>query len=162
MNKSDILNKIKENGIKKAYVLATFYNNVCIGYYENDEIYFYNDVNFKLCTEIRIFNKDLELKIIKIDEKIYTKLIKDSDYSDRLNDEYMYISGNKILATTEKYTVIEQINKKIAVPLVLTENEVKDGIRLVVRNYCDTDKNNQVIITDSRLVGFSKDEKEVI
>lgn len=160
MDKEEILNKIKEANIDTAYVLATFLNKIRVGYYENNDLHFYDEVNFNLCTQIRIFNKDIELKIVEIDEKVFSKTIKDEDYTYRLNDEYMFISGNQIIAQNEKFTLIEQINRKIALPLNLTEEEVKKGIRLIVRNYCNIDENNQIIMSESRLVGFSKDERE--
>lgn len=160
MDKTDIIKIINEANINNAYALATFYNKVCVGYYENGDLHFYETVDFDLCTQIRLFNEELELRIVKVDEKIYSKIIKDDDYKNKLNDEYMFISGNKIIEKNEKFTVIEQINRKVALPLTLSEEEVKAGIRLIVRNFCAVDENKQVTIVESRLVGFSKCEEE--
>ena len=52
-----ILNIINEHNIQKAYVLAYFYNKVCVGIYENNKIIFNKEVDYNLLTQIRIFNK---------------------------------------------------------------------------------------------------------
>ena len=77
-----------------------------------------------------MFNKDIELRIVKIENEVYSKTIKDEDYKDRLDDEYMFIK----------------------------ENKLEKGARLVVRNYCDVDENSQVVIAESRLVGVGREE----
>lgn len=155
-----VITLLNNENVNKAYVLATFLNKVCVGYIEEKHIYFNEEVNYSLCTEVRIFNEEMEIRIVKADGKIYSKIIKDEDYNFKLNDEYMYISGNKVLETNDKFTVVEQVNRKIALPFKLTKQEIENGVRLIVRNYCDVDENEQVIITESRLVGFSMNERE--
>ena len=162
MDKNKIIEIIKNYNIQSAYILATFDNMVCIGKLENNEFNFYYNVNFNLCSQLRIFNKQMELKIFKVDNEIYTKLIKDEDYEDKLKDEYMFVSGNKIIESNENFTVLEQLGRKIALPLKLTNSDLEKGIRVVVRNYCEIDSNSQVVICESRLLGFSLNEKEVI
>lgn len=92
MKKEELLKIIKNNNMKNSYVLATFYNKVCLGHYEED-IIFEEEVDYYLCTEIRIFNKEAELRINKYNDKIYYKLITDKEYNDSLKDEYMFING---------------------------------------------------------------------
>ena len=162
MDKNKIIEIINNYNIQSAYILATFDNMVCIGKLENNEFNFYYNVNFNLCSQLRIFNKQMELKIFKVDNEIYTKLIKDEDYEDKLEDEYMFVSGNKIVESNENFTVLEQLGRKIALPLKLTNSDLEKGIRVVVRNYCEIDSNSQVVICESRLLGFSLNEKEVI
>ena len=162
MDKNKIMELINNNNIQEAYVLAIFDNMVCIGKLENNELYFYKNVNFEFCSQIRIFNKQMELKIFQIDNQIYSKLLKDEDYEDKLDDEYMFVVGNKIVQNDDKFTVLEQIGKKIAIPLKIANSDLEKGLRLVVRNYCKIDDNFQVTIPESRLVGFSFDGKEVI
>lgn len=168
MDKNEILKIINNYNIKKAYILAIFDNKVCLGKLENNELCFYEDVNYNFCSQIRIFNEQMELRIYKIDNQIYSKIIKDDevkldDDDDKYIDEYMFIVGNKITQQNEKFTVVEQQRKKIALPLpILTEDNVKKGVRLVVRNYYKVDSNSQVIISESRLLGFSLDGKELI
>lgn len=122
MNKEEIVNLIKIQNIEKANVLGIFYNKVCIGEYKNNEIIFNKVVNYSLCNQIRVFNKNMELRIIEKDGKILSKKI-DDNYGIDYFDESMFLRDN--------------FDK-----------------RLVVRNYLNTDKNNQVIIKDSRLVEF--------
>ena len=120
-------------------------------------------MDFDLCSQLRIFNKDKELRIFKIENKIYSKVICEDEYKNILNDEYMFISGNKILNSDKSdFTLLEQIGRKVAVPAQLTEEQLGKEIRLVVRNYYNTDENNQVTISESRLVGLSLDGKEVM
>ena len=162
MDKTSIIETLIKNGITNSYVLAEFYNKVCFGIFENNEIYFYSNVNYSLCNQIRFFNKEKELKIINNNDKIYTKLITDTNQDYKLKDEFMFISGNKIIDKNDKFTVVEQMGRKLEIPLNLLENDIKNGVRLVVRNYLKVDENNQVTISDSRLVGFSKNEMEVL
>ena len=163
MNLEKIYDEIKQNNINKAYVLAIFKNKVELGYYSLNELHFYDLVYFDLCSQLRIFNKDKELRIINIENKIYSKVICEDEYKNILNDEYMFISGNKILNSDKTdFTLLEQVGRKVAVPAQLTEEQLGKGIRLVVRNYYDTDENNQVTISESRLIGLSLDGKEVM
>ena len=163
MNLEKIYNELKQNNINKAYVLAIFKNKVELGYYSLNELHFFFFFYFDLCSQLRIFNKDKELRIINIENKIYNKVICEDEYKNILNDEYMFISGNKILNSDKTdFTLLEQVGRKVAVPAQLTEEQLGKGIRLVVRNYYDTDENNQVTISESRLIGLSLDGKEVM
>lgn len=131
MNKVEIINLIKAQNITNASVLGIFYNKVCIGKYQNNEIIFntigkYNfpmcseEVNYSFCNQLRVFNKDMELRIIENNGTIFSKKI-DDNFGIDFFDESMYLR--------------DSFDKK-----------------LVVRNYLNIDKNNQVIIDDSRLV----------
>lgn len=127
MDKNKIIDAIKIESVEKASVIAIFYNQVCIGIYENEDIKFDKDVNYSLCNEIRVFNKDLEIRIIK-DNKIYCKKITDENRLDSFDED-----------------------------MFLRENSKR---RIRVRNYLNTDDNNQVIIEDSRLVEFIENKEE--
>lgn len=127
MNKDMVLNIIKAENVENADVIACFYNKVCVGKYENNEMKFDQDVEFSLCNQIRFFNNDLEIRLIVKDGKILTKRIDDTQGIDFF-DEYMFLRSDNLK-------------------------------RLVVRNYLNIDKNNQVMIEDSRLVGFTDKEE---
>lgn len=127
MNKDMFLNIIKAENVENANVIAYFYNKVCVGKYENNEMKFDQDVEFSLCNQIRFFNNDLEIRLIVKDGKILTKRIDDTQGIDFF-DEYMFLRSDNLK-------------------------------RLVVRNYLNIDKNNQVMIEDSRLVGFTDKEE---
>ena len=60
---SDELNTVNE----PLFVLAYFSDSVKVGYYKDNEIHFYKEakVDTKKLEEIRIFNKDLELKLVR-------------------------------------------------------------------------------------------------
>ena len=128
MDKNKVIDAIKIENVEKASVIAIFYNQVCIGIYENEDIKFDKDVNYSLCNEIRVFNKDLEIRIIIKDNKIYCKKITDENRLDSFDED-----------------------------MFLRENSKR---RIRVRNYLNTDDNNQVIIEDSRLVEFIENKEE--
>lgn len=128
MNKDEIINIISNANVQNADVIAIFYNKVCVGKYENGQIKFDENVNYSLCNQMRVFNKELEIRLISKNGKILSKKIDDKSGIDSF-DECMFLRNN-------------------------TKN------RLVVRNYLNIDKNNQVMIDDSRLVEFVTTEKE--
>ena len=108
MDKSKILDIIKLENVEKANVVATFYNKVCIGMYENEDFKFDEDVNYSLCNEIRVFNKELEIRIVIKNDNIYSKKITDD---------------NKIDSFDEDMFLREDSNKKIKVRNYLTTDE---------------------------------------
>ena len=108
MDKSKILDIIKLENVEKANVVATFYNKVCIGIYENEDFKFDEDVNYSLCNEIRFFNKELEIRIVIKNDNIYSKKITDD---------------NKIDSFDEDMFLREDSNKKIKVRNYLTTDE---------------------------------------
>lgn len=129
MNKDEIKKILENEKINNANVIAICYNKVCVGEVENNEIRFDDNINYDLCYQMRIFNKEMEIRLISKEGKILSKKIDDNFGIDSF-DELMFLRNN-------------------------TNN------RLIVRNYLKIDKNNQVVIDDSRLVGFTT-EKEGI
>ena len=126
MKIENLINDLKGKQIEKASVLAYFYNKVCIGKYENSEIKFNENVDYNLLTQIRVFNDKIEIRYVLNDE---TGEFEDAIIEDNDNsdylDEYMMVSGD-------------------------------DSKRLIVRNYFEEEKDNhQVVISKSRLVGFT-------
>lgn len=126
MEIENLINDLKGKQIEKASVLAYFYNKVCIGKYENSEIKFNENVDYNLLTQIRVFNDKIEIRYVLNDE---TGEFEDAIIEDNDNsdylDEYMMVSGD-------------------------------DSKRLIVRNYFEEEKDNhQVVISKSRLVGFT-------
>lgn len=141
MEKNDIENIVSNENIQKAYILAYFYNKVCVGVFENDSINFEENVNYNLLTQMRIFNKDKEIKIILDEEskKFNITTINETNSKDKF-DEYMIVSEN------------------VRLPIELKKDERKN-LRILVRNYFEENSNHQVVITKSRLVGFTKTER---
>lgn len=157
MEEQRILEKID---MEKAYVLAYFYNKVCLGILEKGEIVFNQKVDYRLLTQIRIFNLEKEIKFVRNDdtkEFEVTTIEDNGDISNRI-DEAMMLLGNKIVSQNEKFTTVTQLGGILDLPFQATEEEVKRGIRIVVRNYLEEDNNHQVVIAKSRLVGFTKTE----
>ena len=125
MEKNDIENIVSNEKIQKAYILAYFYNKVCVGVFENDSINFEENVNYNLLTQMR--NKEFDISIIN-----------ETNSKDKF-DEYMIVSEN------------------VRLPIELKKDERKN-LRILVRNYFEENSNHQVVITKSRLVGFTKTE----
>lgn len=157
-----ILNIINEHNIQKAYVLAYFYNKVCVGIYENNKIIFNKEVDYNLLTQIRIFNKDLEIRFVLNEEtnEFDISIIDDNIPNQGIFDEAMFIAGNKIVGENDKFTILKQTGGEIDIPFKVNENEASNGLRLIVRNYFNTDKNDQVVIGNSRLVDIRMKEGE--
>ena len=157
-----ILNVINEHNIQKAYVLAYFYNKVCVGIYENNKIIFNKEVDYNLLTQIRIFNKDLEIRFVLNEEtnEFDISIIDDNIPNQGMFDEAMFIAGNKIVGGNDKFTTLKQTGGKIDIPFKVNEEEASKGLRLIVRNYFNTDKNDQVVIENSRLVDIRMKEGE--
>ncbi len=157
-----ILNIINEHNIQKAYVLAYFYNKVCVGIYENNKIIFNKEVDYNLLTQIRIFNKDLEIRFVLNEEtnEFDISIIDDNIPNQGIFDEAMFIAGNKIVGENDKFTTLKQTGGEIDIPFKVNENEASNGLRLIVRNYFNTDKNDQVVIENSRLVDIRMKEGE--
>lgn len=160
--KARILNIINEHNIQKAYVLAYFYNKVCVGIYENNKIIFNKEVDYNLLTQIRIFNKDLEIRFVLNEEtnEFDISIIDDNIPNQGIFDEAMFIAGNKIVGENDKFTTLKQTGGEIDIPFKVNENEASNGLRLIVRNYFNTDKNDQVVIENSRLVDIRMKEGE--
>ena len=157
---SEILSKLQEYEVGQAYVLAYFYNMMCVGIYKDGEIIFNKKVNYDLLTQIRIFNKKLEVRFALNEdtEKFEMVIIDDNIPNVGRFDEAMFIAGNKIVDINNNFTVIKQTGGNIDIPFKVEENDLRNGLRLIVRNYFNTDKNNQVIIENSRLVDIRKEE----
>lgn len=157
-----ILNIINEHNIQKAYVLAYFYNKVCVGIYENNKIIFNKEVDYNLLTQIRIFNKDLEIRFVLNEEtnEFDISIIDDNIPNQGIFDEAMFIAGNNIVGENDKFTTLKQTGGEIDIPFKVNENEASNGLRLIVRNYFNTDKNDQVVIENSRLVDIRMKEGE--
>lgn len=160
--KNVILEKIKECNIENAYVLAYFYNKVCLGIYKNTDIRFNQEIDYSLLIEIRVFNKDLEIRAVLDEEteNLKIEIVKDDIQNIGYFDEAMFIAGNKIVGENDNFTTLKQNGGNIDIPFNVKENEASKGLRLIVRNYFNVDENNQVIIENSRLVDIKKKEGE--
>ena len=158
MNKEELINKIKEKNINKAFVLGYFYNKVCLGKVFDNEIIFNSEVDYNLLTKIVIFNKDIQISYVlneENDEFIYSEI---EDEDKEYIDEYMIISGNEILSSGNGFTTITELGRVVDIPFEVSVSDVKDGVRLVVRNSFKIDDNKQVTLSESRLVGLALKE----
>ena len=93
MKKEDILEVIPDN-LEHAHVLAIFYNKVCVGKYINHDFIFDCDVDYSMCTQMRIFNDEEEVRLLFKNGKILLKIIDDT-YGIDSYDEAMFLRDNK-------------------------------------------------------------------
>lgn len=93
MKKEDILEVIPDN-LEHAHVLAIFYNKVCVGKYINHDFIFDCDVDYSMCTQMRIFNDEKEVRLLFKNGKILLKIIDDTYGIDSF-DEAMFLRDNK-------------------------------------------------------------------
>ncbi len=93
MKKEDILKVIPDN-LEHAHVLAIFYNKVCVGKYINHDFIFDCDVDYSMCTQMRIFNDEKEVRLLFKNGKILLKIIDDT-YGIDSYDEAMFLRDNK-------------------------------------------------------------------
>lgn len=93
MKKEDILKVIPDN-LEHAHVLAIFYNKVCVGKYINHDFIFDCDVDYSMCTQMRIFNDEKEVRLLFKNGKILLKIIDDTYGIDSF-DEAMFLRDNK-------------------------------------------------------------------
>lgn len=153
-----ILEKIKEYNMVDSYILAYFYNKVCVGIYKDGKILFNRSVNYKLLIQIRVFNNDKEIRFVLNEEtgEFEFFVIDDNDGNVGTFEEEMFISGNKIVRTNDNFTTIKQSGGEIDIPFKINEEDIKKGLRLVVKNYFGIDSNDQVIIEKARLVDIKR------
>lgn len=93
MKKEDILEVIPDN-LEHAHVLAVFYNKVCVGKYIGHDLSFDCDVDYSMCTQMRIFNDEKEVRLLFKNGKILLKIIDDT-YGIDSYDEAMFLRDNK-------------------------------------------------------------------
>ena len=93
MKKEDIL-KVIPDDLDHAHVLAIFYNKVCVGKYINHDFIFDCDVDYSMCTQMRIFNDEKEVRLLFKNGKILLKIIDDTYGIDSF-DEAMFLRDNK-------------------------------------------------------------------
>lgn len=93
MKKEDILEVIPDN-LEHAHVLAVFYNKVCVGKYIGHDLSFDCDVDYSMCTQMRIFNDEKEVRLLFKNGKILLKIIDDT-YGIDSYDEVMFLRDNK-------------------------------------------------------------------
>lgn len=113
MDKSKILDIIKLENVEKANVVATFYNKVCIGIYENEDFKFDEDVNYSLCNEIRVFNKELEIRIVIKNDNIYSKKITDDNKIDSFDEDMFLREDSNKKIKVRNYLTIDENNQVI-------------------------------------------------
>lgn len=119
MKKEDILEVIPDN-LDHAHVLAVFYNKVCVGKYIGHDLSFDCDVDYSMCTQMRIFNDEKEVRLLFKNGKILSKIIDDTFGIDSF-DEAMFLRDNRqdrllvrnYLTVDDNYQVVIEDNRLV-------------------------------------------------
>lgn len=123
MKKEDIL-KVIPDDLDHAHVLAIFYNKVCVGKYINHDFIFDCDVDYSMCTQMRIFNDEEEVRLLFKDGKILSKVIDDSYGIDSF-DEAMFLRDNRQnRLVVRNYLTVDDNNQ-----VVIEDNRLVNFIR---------------------------------
>jgi CRISPR-associated protein (TIGR03984 family) len=150
---------------------------VLLGIATKDAIRFYRDNKFdkEHIIDIRVFDKNGELHIWKINDNFYYRFKKDDFEIDKnvghnervLKDkkifmEYPIVFGSTIEKVDEKWTILKERERgiKIYFPYYISQEQLP--IRYKVYNYYDFDEDGILRFYDARLCGFfDKDFKEL-
>lgn len=119
MKKEDILEVIPDN-LEHAHVLAIFYNKVCVGKYISHDLIFECDVDYSMCTQMRIFNDEEEVRLLLAKGKLLSKIIDDTYGIDSF-DEAMFLRDNmqdrllvrNYLTVDENHQVVIEDNRLV-------------------------------------------------
>jgi CRISPR-associated protein (TIGR03984 family) len=142
---------------EKAYVYALFSTRVVLGTLENGKLMFTDENNsLDNLLELRIFNKEREVKCIYDDEtnSLTDPIVTvDSDYEEFVEDD-LYLMGTGSLTVQDGKTYLRQQRKELVLPFEITEEEFKEGVKLRVKNYIGYNKDGIAYFCHSRFVTF--------
>ncbi len=138
MLKDKLSNAITDNNMGQGWIFLYFYDQVIIGRFSNDSLFFSTD-NFdeKLCFEIHIFNKDKELRSTNGDDFC---LILDSG-EDLFLEEKLFFLGNKVTMNEDNtISTLSQYGRSISIPGKFEPNKT----RLVIHHLFDKENGNLI------------------
>ena len=148
-----------------------YYSNKCSVYaVHTDHFYCGSELNIEVrhLIELRIFTTDSELKIsrLNISEDFRWRCIDDPAFEQTLHsetDEFLRQFKNRVY-DEEQYLDIDS-NKSNGLCYVTTGGgsytlPIENAEKIKIRNYLEYDENGIVVISDFRIMGFSKKGSE--
>lgn len=165
VDSSDITNILNEYGINKATVVVWMVHGIFWGELSDNKISLLDmeNINFKLCQEIRIFNINFELHLRIISNKAVGRLV--IDYDKMIDKENIYLSeyvdtvsrflGENITDDDADKLILHDFSRKLTLKLPVSQLECSNAkfYGLKTRNYIEKDMDTyQVGYGDYRYV----------
>ena len=165
VDSSDITNILNEYGINKATVVVWMVHGIFWGKLSDNKISLLDmeNINFKLCQEIRIFNINFELHLRMISNKAVGRLV--IDYDKMIDKENIYLSeyvdtvsrfwGENITDDDADKLILHDFSRKLTLKLPVSQLECSNAkfYGLKTRNYIEKDMDTyQVGYGDYRYV----------
>lgn len=165
VDSSDITNILNEYGINKATVVVWMVHGIFWGKLSDNKISLLDmeNINFKLCQEIRIFNINFELHLRIISNKAVGRLV--IDYDKMIDKENIYLSeyvdtvsrfwGENITDDDADKLILHDFSRKLTLKLPVSQLECSNAkfYGLKTRNYIEKDMDTyQVGYGDYRYV----------
>ena len=165
VDSSDITNILNEYGINKATVVVWMVHGIFWGELSDNKISLLDmeNINFKLCQEIRIFNINFELHLRIISNKAVGRLV--IDYDKMIDKENIYLSeyvdtvsrfwGENITDDDADKLILHDFSRKLTLKLPVSQLECYNAkfYGLKTRNYIEKDMDTyQVGYGDYRYV----------
>lgn len=165
VDSSDITNILNEYGINKATVVVWMIHGIFWGELSDNKISLLDmeNINFKLCQEIRIFNINFELHLRIISNKAVGRLV--IDYDKMIDKENIYLSeyvdtvsrfwGENITDDDADKLILHDFSRKLTLKLPVSQLECSNAkfYGLKTRNYIEKDMDTyQVGYGDYRYV----------
>lgn len=165
VDSSDITNILNEYGINKATVVVWMVHGIFWGELSDNKISLLDmeNINFKLCQEIRIFNINFELHLRIISNKAVGRLV--IDYDKMIDKENIYLSeyvdtvsrfwGENITDDNADKLILHDFSRKLTLKLPVSQLECSNAkfYGLKTRNYIEKDMDTyQVGYGDYRYV----------
>lgn len=165
VDSSDITNILNEYGINKATVVVWMVHGIFWGELSDNKISLLDmeNINFKLCQEIRIFNINFELHLRIISNKAVGRLV--IDYDKMIDKENIYLSeyvdtvsrfwGENVTDDDADKLILHDFSRKLTLKLPVSQLECSNAkfYGLKTRNYIEKDMDTyQVGYGDYRYV----------
>ncbi|HQI79634.1 MAG TPA: CRISPR-associated protein Csx19 [Petrotogaceae bacterium] len=148
---------------KTAYVLQYTSHSVDIGYIKNNTITLYKDQQFipSDFTDVRIFNEEMELHILKKKEKTIARLRKDGQGEDTdIFDQKVMLLGETQKILNEEWTEFSE-TRGASLILPLKDAQAQNTF-YKARNYIQYTNDGELCFKDARLCGFYNTNEEKI
>jgi len=148
---------------KNAYILQYTSHSVDIGYFKNGIITFYADRQFDPLDfkDLRVFNEEMEVHIIRKKEKIIARLRKDGQGEDTdIFDQKVMVLGETQKELSEEWTEFSE-NRGTNLTLPLKNAKVQNTF-YKARNYIEYTPDGELCFKDARLCGFYNTDGEKI
>ncbi len=148
---------------KTAYVLQHTSHSVDIGYLKSGIITFYEGRQFDPSdfNDLRVFNEEKEVHIIRKKEKIIARLRKDGQGEDTdIFDQKVMVLGETQKELSEEWKEFSE-NRGTRIVLPLKDAQVQNTF-YKARNYIQYTKDGELCFKDARLCGFYNTDGEKI